>query len=170
MSDSRIKQTGLFILLVFLQVVLLNKIHLFGYAVPLLYIYFILVFPVNANRNVVLIFSAVMGLTLDLFSYTLGLNLLACTVAGFFRHYLLKLFTPKDIFSSDIPSIRSFGRTLYFRYLSSMVLLHQIVLFTAESVSLFDPLRLFFRILGSSVLTIIILYAYENINFGDYRK
>jgi len=170
MSDWRIKQIGLFILLVFLQVVLLNKIHLFGYAVPLLYIYFILRFPVNANRNVVLLLSAVMGLTLDLFGYTLGLNLLACTVVGFMRYYLLKLFAPKDLFASDEPSIRSFGKNLYFRYLSSMVLLHQIVLFSAESVSLLDPLRLFFRIVGSSIITIAILYAYENINFEGHRK
>jgi hypothetical protein len=149
---------------------LFDKVHLFGYAIPLLYIHFIIKLPVNTNRNVVLLLSALMGLCIDLFEYTLGLNMLSCLAIGFSRYYLLKLFAPRDLFESDGPAIRSFGKALFFRYLASMVFLHQVVLFTTESLSLFDSSRLLFHILGSSVLTVSILYAFESINFGDSKK
>jgi rod shape-determining protein MreD len=161
MSNPRIKQLLLFILLIFLQVWLFNKIHLWGIITPLVYIYFILKLPVEMNRNLVLSLSAFMGLTIDLFSSTLGINMLASTVVGFSRAYFLKLFSPRDIFESYSPSFHTFGKSLFLRYASLMVLLHQIVLFVTEALSLFDPLALILRISGSSALTLILIFAFE---------
>ena len=167
MSNLWIRQTLLFILLVFLQVWLFNKIHLFGFITPLLYIYFIIKLPVNMNRNWVLVLSALMGLTIDLFSFTLGVNMLASIVIAFLRFYFLKLFAPRDVFESDVPSFSTFGRALFFRYAFLMTLLHQIILFTTESFSLFDPLSLILRVIGSTILTMLLVYAFECIKIDE---
>jgi rod shape-determining protein MreD len=166
MSSTSVKQIGLFILLVFLQVVLFDKIHLFGYATPLLYVYFILKLPADMNRNWIMILSALMGLCIDLFNYTLGLNMLACVVAGFMRYYSLKLFAPRDIFTTYIPSFATFGKWLFIRYAGLVVLLHQFVLFVVESLSLFDPLLLLYRIVGSFILTMFLIFSFERISLG----
>ena len=165
-----IKQTLWFILLVFLQVGVFDKIHIFGYATPLLYIYFIIQLPINLNRNTVVLLAAMLGLCIDLFSYTLGLNMLACVVAGFFRHYLLKLFAPKDTHEGYFPASVTLGRTLFFRYAIGMILLHQLVLFSIESLSLFDPLNLFLRVVGSFTLTFILIFGLVNLNWGGTKQ
>lgn len=164
MSNNGIRQIVLFLLLVLLQVGLFNKIHLFGYATPILYIYFILKLPVQLNRNWVILLSFLMGFCIDIFSYTLGLNMLACTLTGFSRIYLLKLFTPRDLFESVDPSFASFGKGLFMRYATAFTLGHLIVLYLAESFSFFDPVDLLLRIGGSSLLTLILIFATESLS------
>jgi rod shape-determining protein MreD len=168
MADTWIKQLLLFFLLVFLQVWLFDKIHLWGFATPLLYVYFIIKLPVETNRNVVLILSALIGLTIDLFS-TLGVNMLASTIVGFSRTGFLKLFAPRDVFESYSPSFSTFGKAMFLRYAFLITLLHQIILFTLEFFSMLDPLRLIFCISGSFILTMLLIFAFESFNVGNLK-
>ncbi|MCC8147330.1 MAG: rod shape-determining protein MreD [Bacteroidales bacterium] len=170
MGNTWLKLILLFVLLFFLQVWLFNKIHLFGYATPLLYIYLILKLPVDMNRNVVVVIAALTGLLIDVFSYTLGMHMLATVVAGFMRYYLLKIFTPRDMFESVLPSFSSFGYSLFLRYAGFVVLIHHILLFSIESLSLFDPVNLILRIVGSFILTMFLIFAFESINLGSFKK
>jgi len=120
------------------------------------------------NRNWVVLLSALMGLTIDLFNFTLGMNMLAATIIAFLRLYFLKLFAPRDVFESYSPSFSTFGKALFFRYAFLMTLIHQIILFTSESFSLFDPLSLVLRVAGSTTLTMLLVYALESL--GPEKK
>ena len=164
MGNTWWRQIGLFILLIFLQILLFNKIHLLGYATPLPYIYILLKLPIGMNRNAVVLIAAFIGLVLDLFNYTLGLHMLACTIVGFLRYYLLKIFTPRDILDSASPSFATFDKGLFLRYAGIFTVIHHFVLFTTEYFSFVDPLSLVFRIAGSFVLTFILIYAFESVN------
>jgi rod shape-determining protein MreD len=168
MSNSTLKQIGLFLLLVALQLVLLDKIHLFGYATPLIYIYFIIRLPGNMNRSLVLFLSALLGLSLDLFSYTLGINMLACVIIGFSRRFILNSFAPRDLHEDYDPSFHSFGKLLFLEYAVVMTLLHHLVLFSVESLSLFDFQALLFRVAGSAILTLSLVFTLESINANRY--
>jgi hypothetical protein len=114
--------------------------------------------------------SALLGLTIDLLSFTLGINMLASVFTGFFRFYFLKLFSPRDIFESYSPAFSTFGKGLFIRYAALMALLHQIVLFTTESFSLFEPVSLVLRITGSFILTLLLIFAFESITFKKTKK
>lgn len=170
MGSTWLRLILLFFLLVFLQVWLFNKIHLFGYATPFLYVYLIVKLPIDLNRNIVLIIAAIMGFLIDVFNFTLGMHMLASVAVGFIRYYLLKLFTPRDIFESVLPAFSTFDRGLFLRYAGSVVLIHHIVLLLVDSLSLLDPLSLILRILGSSVLTIFLIFTFESINLGISKK
>ncbi|MDR0541405.1 MAG: rod shape-determining protein MreD [Dysgonamonadaceae bacterium] len=170
MLNAAIRQILLFILLILLQIMLFDKIHLFRVATPMLYIYFILKLPGRMNRNMVLFVSAFLGLCIDLFNHTMGMNMLACTIMGFFRYSLLDLFAPRDLFEGYSPSFRSFGMGAFLRYALVVALLHHFILFTAESLSFFDPLALIFRITGSVILTILLIFAFESIHFDTSKK
>ncbi|MDL2257273.1 rod shape-determining protein MreD [Bacteroidales bacterium OttesenSCG-928-I14] len=159
-----ISQILIFILLVFLQVGVLNKIHLFGVATPILYIYFLMKLPVALNRNLVLIFFVLMGFIIDSLTYTLGVNTLACTLTGFFRYYSLKMYTPKDFDKSLSPSFSSFGKGSFIQYASLLTLLHIVVLYMTEAFSFFNPIQLILQIAGSFVLTMILILIIENFN------
>ncbi|MDR2057457.1 MAG: rod shape-determining protein MreD [Dysgonamonadaceae bacterium] len=170
MSITWVRQMVLFFLLVLLQVWLFNKIHIGGYATPLVYIYFIIKLPVEMNRSLVLVLSSLLGLCIDLFTYTLGMNMLATVIAGFMRAYFLKLFAPKDIFESYSPSFSTFGTGMFLRYAGLMILLHQVVLFVTESFSLFEPTLLILRIVGSYVLTIFLIYIFEKMRYERFKS
>ena len=170
MVNTAAKRFFLFILLILLQITLLDKIHLFGYAVPMLYIYFIIKLPGNMNRNWVLFLSAVLGLCVDWFNFTLGINMLACVSIGFCRKFFLAWLAPRDLFEDYMPSFHSFGMWPFLRYALIMTLLHHIIVFTCEALSFFDLLALFFRITGSVILTISLIFACESITLGVSKK
>jgi len=170
MSKTTIQQFFLFILLVVLQVGLFNNIHLFGILTPFVYIYFTLKLPVKMNRNIVLIFSALIGLVIDLFESTLGLNMFVMVIIGFLRFYLLKLFAPRDVFEDYVPSFETFGNFMFIRYVGMLTFIHIAIIYFLESFKLEDPVNLALRILGSLVLTVLIIFAFESINIRGFKR
>lgn len=170
MKKISIRLILLFIFLIFLQVWLLSNIHLFGVATPLLYIYFLIKLPVNMNRSAVIGLSVLMGFILDIFSGTLGLNMLVMVITGFLRYYLLKLFAPRDLFDDSTPSFSTFGKLLFLRYAGFIVFIHILFLYSIESFSLFTPWQLALRIVSSFALTVLLVFAFESINFDVVGK
>jgi len=122
------------------------------------------------NRNAVLSLSALLGFIIDIFSGTLGLCMLVMVIIGFLRYYLLKLFTPKDIFGDSTPSFSTFGKFLFMQYAGTVTLIQIILLYSIESFSLFNPLALFLRIVSSFTLTILLIFAFESVNFDVIKK
>ncbi|MDR0547307.1 MAG: rod shape-determining protein MreD [Dysgonamonadaceae bacterium] len=163
---SRTNVTGLvflFIVLVVLQIGLFDKIHLFGYATPLLSIYFIIKLPAQINKSWLQIWSASIGMAIDLFTGTLGLNLLACVVSAFLRPAILKLFEPRDQVEDYMPSFTSLGgQWMFIRYAVAMTLLHHFCIFTVETFSLFNLWSLLLHIIASSILTVLLIIACES--------
>ncbi len=170
MGIDKLKYSLFFLLLVLLQVWVFNRIHLFGVATPLFYIYFILKLPIDMGRNWLLLISYLLGFVVDAFGYTLGINMLACTILGFSRHYLIGFFAPRDMVNSYVPSADTFGMSLFIRYASLSVLIHHIVFFITESSSLSDPFMIILRILGSSLLTVLLIFGSEQLKFEFLKK
>ena len=67
MIITYIHRIGWFIGLVLLQVLILNNVHIAGYATPFLYIYFILKFASGTSRNELMLWAFFFGLTIDIF-------------------------------------------------------------------------------------------------------
>ena len=104
-----IHRIGWFIGLVLLQVLILNNVHIAGYATPFLYIYFILKFSSGTSRNELMLWAFFFGLTIDIFADTPGMNAAATVFLAFLRPSLLRLFTPRDTLDSIIPSFKTMG-------------------------------------------------------------
>jgi rod shape-determining protein MreD len=122
------------------------------------------------NRNTALMLSALMGLIIDLFGSTLGLNMAVMVIVGFLRFYLLKLFAPRDVFEDYVPSFETLGNFMFVRYAGTMALIHVTVLHLIESFTLFDPVKLVLRIFASFVLTVMLSCAIESINIRGFKK
>lgn len=84
MIITYIHRIGWFIGLVLLQVLILNNVHIAGYATPFLYIYFILKFNSGTSRNELMLWAFFFGLTIDVFSDTPGMNAAATVLLAFF--------------------------------------------------------------------------------------
>lgn len=161
----------LYVLMVLAQVIVFNRICLFGYAVPLVFVYFIIKLPVTLHINWVLTVSFLLGLTIDIFSDTQGMNALACTVMGLMRKSVLHLYFPReDDMTSSQPSMRSLGVSVYLKYVFSISLIYCTLFFFIENFSLFNPGRLFIKIASSTLLTFIILTAIESLRSRRNEK
>ena len=81
-----------FIILVLLQVLVLNHIHFEQYATPLFYIYFLLKIDSDNSRKGLMLWAFSLGLCIDIFSNTPGLNAATAVCTAFCRKpgYLLQ--------------------------------------------------------------------------------
>ena len=149
MIITYIHRIGWFIGLVLLQVLILNNVHIAGYATPFLYIYFILKFSSGTSRNELMLWAFFFGLTIDIFSDTPGMNAAATVLLAFLRPSLLRLFTPRDNPDSLIPSFKTMGISPFLKYtnckcfcaqsgvtLHRVLLIHQHLAVTVASASL----------------------------------
>ena len=155
------RQIGNFICLALLQILVLNKMHLFDVATPFVYFYVLLKLPSSVSRNGLLLWGFCSGLVVDTFSDTPGMNAAATTLLAFVRPRLLSLYMNKADLEEYVPGTHTVGFGFFLRYCVTAVLLHHIVLFCVQSFSFAEPGMLFLRIGGSSMLSIVFLLVLD---------
>ena len=97
-----------------------------------LYIYIILKFESETPRNALMLWAFFLGLTVDIFSDTPGMNAAAAVVLAFSRPTFLRLFVPRDTFEDIVPSVKTMGFASFLKYLVVSVFVHHAVLLTIE--------------------------------------
>ncbi|WP_459212678.1 rod shape-determining protein MreD [Aquimarina rhabdastrellae] len=146
---------GRFITLLLIQVMVLNHVDFLGYLDPYLYIIFILLFPLNANRSLFLLLSFIYGLILDMFGDSGGIHAAACVTIAFARPLILRsTFGVSYEFQTIKLANVSFLQQLV--YVSLMVIIHHFVLFSLEIFNLSHILLFAKKALFTSVFTIIL--------------
>ena len=157
----------MFILLVLLQVLVLNKISFLGYAVPFAYIYFMLKLPVGINRNIAVFVGFILGFVIDIFCNTPGMNAAATTFVGLLCRPVQGLFFMVDDYDEQTPGFKLLG-SAFMKYASLLIIVHHIVLVSIESFSFFNIKLVFLRIILSAILTFILVFAFEG--FSTKKK
>lgn len=158
-----IKRIGWFIGLVLLQVLVLNNIHIGGYATPFLYIYFILKFNSDVSRNELMIWGFFLGLSIDMFANTPGMNAAATVALAFARCPFLRLFSSRDSLENMEPGFKTMGIVPFVRYVVICVVFQLTILLTLESFTFFSLPILLIKIIGSAMLTTLCILALEGI-------
>lgn len=154
---------GWFVGLVLLQVLILNNVHIAGCATPFLYVYFILKFASGTPRNELMLWAFFLGLTVDVFSDTPGMNAAASVLLAFVRPTCLRLFTPRDTLDSIVPSIRTMGVSSFLKFTLAGVFVHHLALLAIELFSLTGILLFFLRVFACTLLTVACIMAIEGI-------
>lgn len=171
MAKTIIRFAITFVLLVLAQAIVFNHICLFGVAVPLAFIYLIIKLPVTLPVNWALTVGFALGMTIDMFSDTQGMNALACTTLAALRMPVLRLYFPReDEMPDPIPSARSLGSGVFLKYALSMTLIYCLLYFLIDSFSFFNPLRLGLETAGSTILTFIIIVAIDTLTSKSREK
>ncbi len=152
-----------FILLVLFQVLVLNNIQFLGYINPYLYILFIIALPVRTPRWFSLILAFAIGLTIDIFSNTLGIHAFATVLIAFLRNGLIKIFTSIEEGSNPTPSFYTFGVGAYIKYVVLFVFIHHSILFYLEAFSFAHFWIISAKIILSSLLTILLILGIQSI-------
>ncbi|MCH5326101.1 MAG: rod shape-determining protein MreD [Duncaniella sp.] len=164
MSKTLLQFIILTLILIIAQVVVFNHICLFNVAVPMVFIYVLLRLPVTMSFNWVVSIGFFLGLTVDLFSDTYGMNAMSCTLLAILRRPILRLYVPRDEdLTKPEPSIMSLGMAVYFKYLLTTTLLYCALIFIIEAFTFFNPLSLLLRILFSSLLSMVIMLGIDSL-------
>ena len=152
---------GWFLGLAMLQVLVLNQMHIWGYATPFLYIYFILKLNTRTSRNALMLWAFALGLVIDIFGNTPGMNAASVILLAFSRTSILRLVTLRDIDEGFRPSVRSMGVSSFMRYVFLSCSLFCTVLFLIDIFSFYDFPVLLLKILSSIISTMLCVFCVE---------
>ena len=87
--------TFLFLSLLFLQVFVFNNILFLGYINPYLYIAFVIFYPLKKERYLFLFLSFLLGLAIDFFSDSGGINAFSLLFIAYIRLFLVRVIFKK---------------------------------------------------------------------------
>ena len=159
-----LSRLGWFLVLLLLQGLVFSHVHIFGYATPMPYVYFLLILPLATPRWLYVLSGFLMGLCVDLFTNTPGVGAGSTCLAGFLAPFLLRIFSPGDIDDDAFePSARSMEWSGFMKYAIALVLVHSVAFFMLEAFSLADWQTLLINMGGSTLLTTLLVAAMERI-------
>ena len=161
MSADFFKRVGWFAVFFLAQVIVFGRIHLFHYATPLFYVYFVAMFPRNQEKWAGLVWSFFLGLFIDVFSNTPGLAASSLTIIAAIQPYYLELYVPRDSVDNLIPSIKTLGPLKYAYYIVPMVLLYCLLFYSLEMFTFFNGFYWLMCVVGSTLLTLVLIFSFE---------
>ncbi len=159
-----------FFFLIFFQGLILNHVNLGGYINPYFYIYFILLLPFSTPRWMLLILAFILGIGIDMFTNTIGLNAAACVFMAFARPFVISAISsgPESLIG-DTPSLKNQGLKWFLYYAIILILVHHISLFYLEIFRLSEFIATFVRVLLSSAFTLILVMISEYITYSGNK-
>ena len=161
MSIDLLRRSCLFILLCLAQMLVFNRIQLFGCAIPLLYSYYVITFRRNTPQWVALPASFLMGLLIDMSANTPGIACTSLTLLAFVQPYILNLFMTSDDDENMFVSAKTMEWNKFLTYSFFMVAIYCIVFFTVEAFNFSNWQYWLLNIVGSIPLTWILIATLE---------
>ena len=153
-----IKNTIRFFMVLMVQVLVLNQLNLGPGINPAFYVYFILLLPFEISGWLLLLSAFLMGLGVDFFSNSLGVNAAAAVFTAFCRPTLFKLLKSRREYEPGIkPTIHDLGFRWFFMYALISILVLHAFLFFLEAFSFANAYQTSLRILSSSGVTLVLV-------------
>jgi hypothetical protein len=145
--------------LIALQIFVLNRIRLFGEYSPVVYPVFVMFYPFFRNKYHFLALSFIIGLGIDAFLGTWGINAFATVILAYFRVLIFRTSTES---TTDFFSFKSLQWSQFFVFILASIFIHQIIVQYLEffKFSRFFEILLNVLITGSISFIFIVLYAY----------
>ncbi|MBP3213622.1 MAG: rod shape-determining protein MreD [Bacteroidaceae bacterium] len=170
MSSIYLSRLFRLLILLFFQVLVFNHIHLLGYITPLVMGYMIVCFRRNASRISILIWGFITGLLFDIFSNTAGMASASCTLIAMVQPLILNMLSPRDAADDFKPSYLTLGFWNYTFYTFLLMLILHGTFYLLDAFTLADWLLTCTAILGSSVLTTILIIFIELLVHSRQKK
>ena len=163
MTRNVLQFAGLFLIMVLAQAIC-SKICLFNIAVPIIFIYFMVRLPISIGVNWMMTIGFFLGLTIDIFNNTQGMNALSCVLLAILRRPVFRLYMPReDDITDTIPSIDSLGLGVFFRYMSTLTVIYCTLLFSIQAFSLMNISLTIQRIIASSILSTMLMLGFDSL-------
>ena len=157
-----------FISLIIFQILILNNINFSGFVNPYLYILFVLLLPFETPKWFLIISAFLLGLSIDIFSDSLGMHASATVLVAFFRPYVLNLIAPRDGYEpGTFPRVFYYGFFWFVKYSALLIVVHHFFFFVIEAFNFQDFNITIIKVFFSSVFTLIVVILSQ---FLIFRK
>lgn len=153
-----IKILLLAVVLVLLQVLIIDQIEISRFIHPQIYFLVILGLPVNMRHWHSYLFAFLLGLSVDAFTNTPGLNAFVCTMLTFLRYVYLQNFFDKEWLASNVRLLLSNTETLsYLLYAAIFSVVFHLFYFLIESLSFAHFSETLLKTLYSSSMAVLLI-------------
>ncbi len=170
MAKSIFQNLIILICLILVQVLICNHMVLFNVAMAFIFIYVIINLPIHLNTGWLLTWAFLSGLIVDIFSDTLGVNALACTILAIIKRPVFYAYIPKDDRTKEIePSLATLGFNIYSKYLLTMVAAYCLMVFIIEYFNFADIKEILIMSGSSALLSFLILMGIDSLIVNKQR-
>ncbi len=170
MENTPSARISLAVTVIAIQVLILNHVHIFGYATPLVCAYVIMTFPSNMPKYSKLLWGFGIGAVQDAFANTPGAMVATLTFMALIQGTLLSFFGKQDGDDEDTaPSTRTLGTYFFLRYAAVTVFIQTTVFYLIMTFNFFNPVDTAINIMGSSVLSFLIIWFMESIRSSSRK-
>jgi rod shape-determining protein MreD len=159
------------VLLVLLQVLIVQNIHLGAYVILFPYILFILLLPFETPKLLVMLIAFFTGLVIDMFYDTAGIHAAVCTLIGYSRHYVLKVLAPREGYDAgQSPTIQSMGAVWFITYSATIIFIHHLFFFYLEIFRFSEFFTTLLRVFLSTIGTFVFVYVIQFLFYRTTKK
>lgn len=159
--SNQIQNIIWFLGLIFFQIFILDAIHIGLYSTyftPLIFSFFILKQRIETSMFQLLIYAFFMGLLIDIFRNTIGLNTSILLLLAFLRSRFLYLISSKDDFESGVElNLFTIGIGRYVMFFGLSIFFYHIMFFLVEQFSFQNFSILIFRSFINTITALFVL-------------
>jgi rod shape-determining protein MreD len=132
-----------------------------------MYILFVMLLPLSAPRYVVLLSGFLIGLTIDIFSNSLGLHAAATVFIAYIRPFVIRSISDREEEINDYPGLKQNKFSWFLYYSAVMVFFHHFILFYLEIFSFTQFFSTLLRVVLSSLLSIFVIILSQFLIFRE---
>lgn len=156
-----IREIGRLLLVLALQVLLFDHLHIGNWGVVMMYVLFLINLPVRIPRWAEMLIALTVGLIMDVWHSSLGIHIAACVALSFVRPLLLSKAVQDIERIKDNISIQTIGRIEYTKCAVILTVLHHFIVFSLETWNIQFWWMILLQTLISSIMTLCIILGYE---------
>lgn len=154
-----------FVLLLLIQGLILHQVNLggngFNYIQIIIYPLFIMLFPVQTGKILLILMGFLMGISVDFFYDSPGLHASASVFTAFVRPFVLAAVEPRGGYKiNSVPTKSQFGLNWYIRYISILLAMHLFWYFSLEVFQISQILKVFLKTIVSFIASILFIGLY----------
>jgi len=156
-----LRYIGILVLLLFLQVFLLDNLHWLGLVHPFVYLWAILMLPIELPRWLQMLIGAAIGMIMDLFTHAPGIHMAGCVMAAYLRPLLVAGYVQDIDRLKGAITINAIGMGNYLRLLAVLVVVHHTIVFLLEAFTFAHFGYTLLQIILSGVFSFAFILMFE---------
>lgn len=158
-----LKSTIWFVMMVLLQVMLFNHLHLAYVINTFPYIFIVVAFPNSMNNIARTVVGFLLGFVIDMMCGTWGIHTIATTLVAYIQPMMMKLIALPEQLDRKVPSFR-YMKWKFLEYTALMVFIHHLLLFSLETFDITLWYWVLIKTVVSSVVTIAVLMLFDKMS------
>jgi rod shape-determining protein MreD len=158
-----IREIGRLLLILVLQVLLFNHMHIAIWGFPMVYILFLINLSPRLPKWAELFIGSAIGIIMDIWYSSLGIHMAACVTIAFVRPLLLaNMVQDIERIKDNVKGI-TIGTLEYAKIVVILTIIHHFIVFALEAWNWSQWWIVLLQTLISSAMTITILLGYDRL-------